>query len=241
MSPTYLLALDVGGGGGRCFLVDAERGASFVASRACTHPVAEGTGGTGSELDLPALWRKLGEASREVLARAGARPEQVAGVSATAVRFGSVVLDGEGRALQAGPNRDARGAGEAIALALEHGEGLAADTGHWPAPILPAARALHLRKNDPDAFARAARLVAVSDWLVFRLCGEIASDASMAGCTGLYRADGQGWAWDWIERLGLPRGLFPEVRAAGERAGALSADAARHLGLAAGTPVGIGG
>jgi len=241
LTATYLLALDVGGGGGRCFLVDAASGASFVASRACAHPVAEGTGGTGSDLDLPALWRKLGEASRQVLARAGARPEQVAGVSASAVRFGSVVLDGEGRALQAAPNRDARGAGEAIALALEHGEALAAATGHWPAPILPAARLLHLRKNDAEGFARAARLVALSDWLVFRLCGELATDASMAGCTGLYRADGQGWAWDWIERLGLPRALFPDVRVTGERAGALGVEAAEHLGLVAGTPVGVGG
>ncbi|MBW2448755.1 MAG: FGGY-family carbohydrate kinase, partial [Deltaproteobacteria bacterium] len=241
MSATYLLGLDVGGGGGRCLLVDAESGASLAASRRWEHPVVEGTGGTGSSVDLPGLWRKLGEASREVMARAGAKPGQVAGVSASAMRFGSVVVDGAGEAIQSGPNRDARGAGEAIALAVEHGEGLAAATGHWPAPIMPAARLLHLKKNDPAGFERAASLLALNDWLIFRLCGAIATDASMAGSTGLYRADERGWAWEWIDRLGLPRELFPEVRDAGGRAGELSTDAAEVLGLAAGTPVGIGG
>ncbi|NNL66032.1 MAG: hypothetical protein HKP30_07320, partial [Myxococcales bacterium] len=69
----YLLGMDVGGGGGRCLLVDVESGACVSAARRWTHPAAPGTGGTGQDLDLPLLWQKLGEASREVMARAGAR------------------------------------------------------------------------------------------------------------------------------------------------------------------------
>ena len=44
-----------------------------------------------------------------------------------------------------------------------------------------------------------------------------------------------------IDAFGLPRALFPEARPSGERIGALSAHAARELGLAPGTPVALGG
>lgn len=238
---SYLLGMDVGGGGGRCLLVELASGACVSAARSWSHPSAPGTGGTGQDLDLPVLWQKLGEATREVMDRAGARPEQVAGVAASAMRFASVLLDGSGDAIQAAPNRDARAAGEAIGLAIEHGEALAAATGHWPAPVMPGARLLHLQKNDPAALARATHLLSLSDWLTFRLCGERVTEPSQAGCTMLFDLAKREWAWDWIERLGLPRGLFPALRASGDRAGSLGADAASALGLAEGTPVGIGG
>ena len=241
MSATYLLGMDVGGGGGRCLLVDVESGACVGAWRSFAHPAVEGAAGLGYDLDLPALWRKLGEASREVLAGAGVSPSQVAGVAASAMRFASVVLDVEQRVIQAAPNRDARGTGEAISLAHQHGEALAARTGHWPAPVMPAARLLHLQKHDPAGFARAAHLLSLNDWLTFRLCGTIATEPSQAGCTLLFDVAKREWAWDWADRLGLDRGLLPEVRNAGDRAGELGADAAEALGLAPGTPVAMAG
>jgi len=240
-NPIYLIGFDVGGSGGRCLLVDAGTGAAWSASRSWTHPAVPGTGGTGADLDLPALWRKLGEATREVLARAGAEPGQVAGVAASAMRFASVVLDGQGGVIQAAPNRDARAAAEAFALALEHGEALAAATGHWPAPVMAGARLLHLAKHDPAGSARAAHLLSLNDWLTWRLCGLVASEPSQAGGTGLFDLHARDWAWDWVERLGLRRALFPELRRAGERAGELGAEAAAALGLRAGTPVAVGG
>jgi len=235
---TWLLGYDVGGGGGRCLLVDAASGRAVHAARAWSHRSA---GGAGLDLDLGALWQRLGEATREALARASAAPGDVAGVAASAMRFASVLLDGEGHALQACPNRDARAAGEAIALAAEHGEALAACTGHWPAPVLPAARLLHLAKTDPGTLARATHLLALDDWLAWRLCGELATGPSQAGSTGLFDVGKREWAGDWIERLGLPRAVFPPLREAGQRLGALSAEAAGALGLCAGTPVAVGG
>jgi sugar (pentulose or hexulose) kinase len=81
----------------------------------------------------------------------------------------------------------------------------------------------------------------VSDWIGFRLCGVAAAEPSQAAESLLFELEQPRWAWDWIERLGLPRRLFPEVRSAGTRLGSLAPEAAEQLGLAPGIPVAVGG
>ena len=81
----------------------------------------------------------------------------------------------------------------------------------------------------------------MSDWIGFQLCGVAAAEPSQAAESLLFELEQPRWAWDWIERLGLPRRLFPDVRAAGTRLGALTPAAAERLGLAAGIPVAVGG
>ena len=83
--------------------------------------------------------------------------------------------------------------------------------------------------------------MSVSDWIGFRLCGVAAAEPSQAAETLLFELEQPRWAWDWIDRLGLPRRLFPEVLRAGTRLGALSEGAAEQLGIAPGIPVAVGG
>ena len=115
MSARFLLGLDFGGGCGRCLVLDLEGGAITTAVRPWTFPTLAGNP-TAFEIDLEATWQRLGEATREALARAGARPGQVAGIAATSMRHGSVVIDAAGAPLLAAPNRDARGVGPILAL-----------------------------------------------------------------------------------------------------------------------------
>ncbi|MEE2702741.1 MAG: NAD(P)-dependent oxidoreductase [Myxococcota bacterium] len=241
MSGDYLIGLDVGGGGGRALLVDAGTGRSECAARAWTHPPAPDTGGLGSDLDLDGIWRALGEATREVIERAGVDPGRVAGLAVTGLRYGLVVLDGRGIPVYAGPNRDARAVGEALMLAAEHGPELQQRSGHWPVPILPAPRLIYFANRHADVLRDGARALSVSDWVNYRLSGEIAADLSQAGETGLLDLAQRAWARDWIEKLGLPMTLFPELAPPGTPLGPLAEAAASDLGLRPGTPVVVGG
>ncbi len=108
------MGLDVGGSGGRCLLVDVESGEVVTALRGWEHRVVPGTAGLGFDLDLESLWARLGEASREALERAGARPEQVLGMAVTSMRFALVVVDRAGRAVFGAPNRDGRAGLQAL-------------------------------------------------------------------------------------------------------------------------------
>lgn len=241
MQPGYLMALDAGGGGGHCLLVNVASGRLIRAFRPWTHPAAPGTGGVGSDLDLPFLWMQLCEAAREVMERAGAAPADVLGIAATSMRHTTIVLDAGGNPLLAAANRDSRAVGEAFQLAAECGDALYARTGHWPSPICSAARLQWLATVDPTAWKQAAVVIGLSDWLTWRLCGTLASEPSQAVETLLLDVVERDWAAELAERLKVPSHILPPLRASGERIGSLTAEAAAALGLQAGTPVGVGG
>jgi autoinducer 2 (AI-2) kinase len=228
-----LMGLDLGGGGARCLLLDLETLASVVAIRAWS-----GFGGDGGDFDLEAAWARLAESCREALARAGSGAE-VVGIAASAVRFGTVVLDRAGGALLAATNRDSRGALEALSLASAAGAELQAKTGHWPMAVGTLGRLAALAKQGRLADARA--VLALDDWVAWRLTGELATDYSQAGVSGVFDVAAGRWAEDVLARVGASPALMPAVLAAGTRLGALRADAAEALGLPPGLPVGVGG
>jgi autoinducer 2 (AI-2) kinase len=240
MSESFLMGLDLGGGGLRCLVVGTDTGRASTAYRAWASQPATGVP-MGMEYDADATWRALAAVAREALARAGADGAQVAGLAATSMRHGSVLLDGAGRELLVAPNRDARGAPNALRLAAERGRELHRRTGHWPYPVQPAGRLRWLVTEASDTLARAATHLALSDWIAFRLCGERATDASQASETLLLEIAEREWAWDLIDALEIPRAIFPELRDAGSPLGPLSQPAADALGLRPGIPVAMGG
>lgn len=241
MNPSYLMALDAGGSGGHCLLVDVAGGAFTRIFRPWSHSAAPETGGLGTDLDLDLIWATLAEAARAALAKAGATPDQVLGVAATSMRHTTVVLDEDDNALLATPNRDARAAGEAFQLASEHGSALYARTGQWPSPLATVARLRWLATTDPDAWARATMVLTLSDWIAYRLCGESGSEPSQASPTLLFDVAQRAWAPDLADELSIPRRLLPPLRPAGTRLGTVTPTAAELFGLRAGTPVAVAG
>ena len=238
MTQGHLMGLDLGGGGIRCLLVDAETGETHATSRnwsaqPLTDPPA------GAEYDAEATWRILTEVAREALERSGAK--HVLGIAATSMRHGSAVLDQDGRELFLTPNRDARGAGTAFELAANRGSALHRATGHWPNAVQPAGRLRWMVAQRPDLLERAAVHLSLSDWIAFRLSGERATEASQASETGLLRIDERAWAGELADALEIPRALLPELRDPGTRIGGLTPAAAEALGLPVGTPVSVGG
>ena len=61
----------------------------------------------------------------------------------------------------------------------------------------------------------AATLLLIPDLLAYWLTGETGAELTNASTTQLYDPRAQAWAWDLIERLGLPRSLFPPLRQPG--------------------------
>ncbi len=241
MGKRFLMAFDVGGGSGRCLLLDPDTGATHEARRSWTHPEAPDTAGLGYDLDLDDIWAKLGEASREVLARAGAAPSDVSGIAATSMRNTTVLLDADNNVLLATPNQDARALGESFGWAAEAGKQVHEITGHWPSPLFTGSRLLWLRANAPDRFENAASALSLSDWAGFRLSGTALAERSQAGETLLFDQARREWAYGLIDSLDLPREIFPETTDAGSLIGKLTTEAAEHLGLAPGIPVAAGG
>jgi rhamnulokinase len=84
---------------------------------------------------------------------------------------------------------------------------------------------------------QARTLLMVPDLLVYWLTGEIGAEVTNASTTGLYDVRAGDWAFPLIERLGLPRRLFPPLRRPGDAAGTLRAEVAAETGLPESLPV----
>ena len=241
MTENYLMSLDIGGSGGRCMLVKPETGEITVATRAWRHPANPTAGVWSFDLDTDLIWSLLREAIGEVCPRANVRAEQIAAIAVTGMRHGLVVVDAQGNPLMTHANIDARAVEQSMILAGEYGEVLYERSGHWPAPINGAPVLLWMKEHLPEAMLDASAVLSVSDWVAYRLTGEMVFEATQAAETTLFDLRSGDWAADLIVEFGLRREIFPRLVTAGERLGALLAGAAAQLGLEAGIPVVVGG
>ncbi|MCX6035639.1 MAG: FGGY family carbohydrate kinase, partial [Chloroflexi bacterium] len=237
----FLVGLDIGGGGGRCLLVNADTGETVSVFHAWTLPPDPQAGGFAFKLDTDAVWRVLGETTHEALQKAGAAPQDVAGVAATSMRHGMVAIDKKGNALLATPNRDSRAVDQGMVLAVERGEELYRLTGHAPNPIFMAARLLWLKDTCPEQFKEVHAALSISDWVGYMLTGELASEPAQAAESLLFDLKSRKWATALIKSLGIPEKIFPALKQAGSKLGKLTKEAAANLGLLPGIPVAVGG
>ncbi len=240
MAGKFVMGLDAGGGGGRCVLVDVESGRPTTAIRPWSPSPVPGQEWAFS-FDPEANWDRLCAASREALAKAGAKPDDVVGMAATSMRHGLVIVDKQGRPLLSVPNRDGRSATEGMELAQTRGAELQRRTGRWPNPVFFGARLLWFLRQGGVSVSQAAWALNVNEWLTFRLSGEAVSEPSQAAESLLFDLARRDWAWDIVDSLEIPHRLLPHLSTSGTRVGRLRPEAAAALGLRAGIAVGVGG
>lgn len=187
----------------------------------------------------PAFWDILCCCARTALSQAGIAPGEVVGIAATSQREGCVFLDAAGVEIYAGPNLDARGFAEGLEVVTTlGGDRLYQITGHSAPFIFPIARYLWFRKH---ATATVAHLLMISDWITYRLSGELSAEPSNATESMLFDLRKRAWSEEILSAFDIPAGILPPVRRSGERVGSLMAAAAAATGLKAGTPVFVGG
>ena len=241
MDKAWFLGIDLGGSGARCVLAHPESGERVSAQGHWEFASAPGTSGTGYAIDLAAVWEIVGRTCRQALHNAQIDPSHVAALAVSAMRFSTVVLDADGESLLALDNRDARAVAEYFDIVEQMGEELLQATGSWPLPLHASARLLWLKAQQPECFERIDTVFGLGEWLNFKLSGVRAIDATQASASGLFQLEHNIWCWPLVDRLGLPRKIFPPVIFAGSALGALTDEAAAHLGLATGTSVAMGG
>ena len=186
MTASYLLGIDLGGGGGRCLLLNRETAETTTAYRAWRHPPAHAAGEWAYDMDTEMIWKITADLVQEVLGRAGASPDSVVGVAASGMRHAMVVIDEQGTPLLARSNQDARAAEQGFALAGAHGDEIYRRTGHWPSPVNPGAALIWMKAHMPEAFQRAHACLSISDWAGYKLTGRLAAEPAQAAETLLY-------------------------------------------------------
>lgn len=111
-------------------------------------------------------------------------------------------------------------------------------------PALPgfsAPKALWVRDNEPEIFARARTLLLPKDYIRFLLTGIKAMEISDAAGTCLLDVRRGEWSREVLDAIGFDPSLLPPVVPAGKICGTITAEVAQLTGLIEGTPVAGGG
>ena len=242
MTTTYLLAVDAGTGSGRAVIFDENGNQVASAQQEWWHKTDPRFPGS-MDFDVEGNWSLLSRAIRQAIAEAGIAAADIRAVSATSMREAIVAYDRGGREIWACANVDSRAVSEVRDLKRDFPgleRELYSQSGQtFALGALP--RLLWLKRNLPDVYARIDRISMLSDWVLARLSGVIASDPSNAGTTGLYSLAKRNWLPEAMAKAGMRDDIFPESVEPGTIIGRVTKTAADETNLAPGTPVVMGG
>ena len=229
MPKKYLLALDAGSGGGKCFICDTE-GRQVATSfspwvRAAWSP----------EIG----WKGLKEAIRSALADSGVQPEDILAISFTTMREEFVLVDSDGKEhfipFSVELFAEERTLDEKLA------EEMYMSSGHWPGGFMPVMKLMWLKRTKPELFEKLETFLMISDWMAYKLSNETAVEPSGVCETCLFDLSARDFSRRLISKIGIPPEIFPKVVESGTPLGSVTRKAAKETGLKEGTPTVVGG
>ncbi|MFX0021577.1 MAG: FGGY-family carbohydrate kinase [Candidatus Hermodarchaeota archaeon] len=99
---------------------------------------------------------------------------------------------------------------------------------------------LWIKKNKPDLFNKAYKIIFPDSYIYLRLCDVYVTDPTN-GSFGILNTHTLKWDEELANSFGLPIELWPELHVPGEVIGELTSSAAQILGLKKNTPIVLGG
>lgn len=234
----YYLGIDAGGTMTKVALIDTDGNEQGV-ELAPNHMLLPHPGWT--ERDGEAMWQAACSSIRALLARSGVSPGQILAVAPTGYGGGGYFVDGEGNPTRNGiVSTDTR-----IAPLIDewNRSGIAAQIRaaigqqNWGGQTLGLMA--WIDRNEPGVAARTRHVLGCKDFLRLRLCGDISTDPTDAGCAGLLDLARGTYSHEALRLAGIAHWAekLPPLGPGTEVTGHISARAAAQTGLAEGTPV----
>lgn len=234
------MGIDVGTGGTRALLVDAQ--GRVAAGFTAPHEDIRMERPLWAEQRPENWWDAAQQAIRGALAQAGISGADVRGIGLSGQMHGLVILDDANQVIRPALIWcDQRSQPQVDWINSKVGRKNAL---RWTAnPVLTGftlPKLLWVRDNEPAHFERVRKALLPKDYVRYRLTGEFATEVSDASGTSLFDVVNRRWSWEMTDAIGLDRSILPECRESAEISGVVSAQAAELTGLAPGTPV-VGG
>ena len=217
MPKQYILAIDEGTTGTRVLVVDHD---SAIIGQAYTefpqhHPTPDRV-----EHDAVEIWDATKEMVGKALDDAGLKISDIAAIGITNQRATTVVWDRKtGEPITpAIVWQDTRMAGFIESIRVQWAEKVYNRTGWALAPVYSSMSLRWIMDHVPEARERAEAgelaFGTIDSWLIHKLTGGKvhAISASNASVTGSYDLVNDEWYGQWLDFLGIPLAIFPEVR-----------------------------
>ncbi len=231
------LGIDVGTGGTRALIIDAQ--GNIVASASAEHAHFASPRPGWAEQDPRDWWRACGQAVRQALQSSGATADEITCVGFSGQMHGAVLLDSEDEVVRPALIWcDQRSEAQSHELEQTFGrDALIRLTCNPPLTNFTLTKFLWVRQNEPEHWSRVAHVMLLQDSGRFRLTGERAIDIADASGTLLLHGANRRWSKEVLAKTGIDQALLPALFESPEVCGKISRAGAEATGLRAGTPV----
>ena len=238
----YILGFDGGTGGVRAGIHDKE--GNELAFASTEYPTSHPHSGW-AEQEPDDWWDCAAQSVRAAIKAAGINKEEIAAVSYDLTCCSVMLCMNDGTPLRKPLIwMDVRASEEAAFITSTGNPALKYNGfGNASAEWMPC-KALWLKKNEPENYAKAEKLCEYADWITFKMTGQWTANMSNVSARWYYDTENGGFPRDFYEEIGLEDALekFPQkVNYLGDVLGKITKEAAKHLGLSEDTIVGQGG
>lgn len=235
----YLLAIDAGTGSIRAVLFDVLGNQISIAQREWTHLEEAGVDGSMA-FDCVCGWELCKACIKEAIQ--GINAHDILAVSSSSMREGIVVYDQNKNELWGVANVDSR-AGKQVRYLKNLSTSMERDfylkSGQTFA-LSAMPRLVWLKENRADVYEKASYFTMISDWVLFKLCGELACEPSNGGTAGAFSLQRRDWDKEQFTLCGL-KDLCVPILESGEVLGKVIQKASDETGLSRQTLVVMGG
>lgn len=193
----------------------------------------------GVEQNAEDWWKATVFAVNTAMRKAGAKPEQIAGISFSTQGGTTVATDENFTPLKSADtwmDRKAESEWEELCRTIDPDE-IYRKSGWQPNPAFDPAKIRYLHKNNPEIYQKTAYYLTTPEYICQKMTGNAIIDPTNAAMRQIFDINTGTWDDALTEFAQIKKNQLPEIRPTGVLAGNLTAKAAEQLGLKAGIPV----
>lgn len=197
-----------------------------------------------AEQDPQMWWDNTVNNTRRVLSQPGISPKDILGIGVSGQMHGAVPLDSKGELLSHGVQLwcDKRSADLVEQLKTQPGFGKAFHiAANPPVANWVGFKLKWIQVFQPEIYSKIWKVIVPKDYINYKLTGAVVIDHSEASGAFLMDAKTKKWSNELIQLVGIDGEKLPEIHAAYEVIGKVTAEVANLTGLLEGTPVVAGG
>ena len=242
MAKKYILAHDMGTGGSKVVLYDAD---GTLIAKAFNGYETLYPQPRWAEQRPEDWWKAIVAGTQQVVAKSGIDPKEIAVISLDGHGMGNVPVDKDGKLLRESSMVwfDSRSSDQAASVLDKIGlDAWYRTTGCAFEPAFYSGfKLMWYREHEPEMFAKTSNFLGTKDYIVLRMTGSQQTDPSDACLTGFFDIHKMEYSDELLKAADFPREKLPDVYPSTKIAGELLPGPASEMGLPTGIPVVVGG
>ncbi len=238
----YLMTIDAGTGSVRAVIFDTLGDQISIGQIEWEH-IEEKDVPNSMSFDFEKNWSLVIKCIKKALSDASLTGDDIIGVTASSMREGIVLYDKDRKELWGVANVDSRASKEVKYLNEKYPklekEFYKRSGQTFALGALP--RLLWVKNNRPKIYKKVAYISMISDWILAKLSGVIATDPSNGGTSGIYSLEKRDWLPTMASKIGIKDDIFPKTFETGEFVNFVTKNASKQTTLSMKTKVIMGG